>query len=512
MKKAVFYGRFSSGKQTEQSIEGQRRKCEEYARENGITIIHEYIDRAKTGRNDNRPAFQMMLRDSFSHTFDYVIIYAVDRFARDDGDYGADKKLLQKNGVKILSATETIGTNSDGSENLGGILTEGLLVALAKYYSRELAQKIRRGQYENIQKKNTLGGNVLYGYEMIDKKPVIVPERADIVRMIFEMYSKGKSAGDIAVVLQEQGITNAAGKKFVPNTIMSMLKNRRYIGEFTWGEYFLEDFYPPIIEKELFMSVQDKIASNKHKPGKNKAKSNFLLSGKMYCGHCKNMMVCDSGTSVTNRVYLYYKCSGKKRFHIECEKVNVRKDDIENLVIDQTLRHVLHPDVRPQIISEIMATFNEETKNSELAVLEDQLKQVNSQIKNLVDALKNGIFSASTKDELNRLEEDKITIEECILKQQFLRDISYTREQIEYWFDQFADMDVADENARQNLIMYFVNKVIAHNDHIVIVYNHLGHNTEELGIKEIESAVAEKTKKPNPEEFGFRDFGGPAQN
>jgi len=508
MKRAVFYGRFSSGKQTEQSIDGQRRKCEEYAREHGITIVNEYVDRAKTGRNDNRPAFQMMLRDSYTHSFDYVLVYAVDRFARDDGDYGADKKLLQQNGVKILSATETIGTNSDGSENLGGILTEGLLVALAKYYSRELSQKIRRGQYENVQKKNTLGGSVLYGYETVEKKPVIVPDRAKIVHTMFEMYADGASAYDIADALNEKGIKNSKGGKFVANSIMHMLKNRSYIGEYVWGEYLIDDFYPPIVEKELFMTVQRKIDYNKRKPGSNKAKVNFSLSGKLYCGHCKNPMVGESGTSMTGRTYLYYKCSGKKRFHLDCPKKNLRKDEIENLIVNQTLLHVLHPSVLPNLIDEISAVFNDDKRNSEIAVLQDQLKQVNSQIKNLIDAIKNGIYSSSTQKELTRLEEDKLMLEEKIAKQDFLRTVSYSRDQLEYWFHQFADMDKTDETSRQDLLMYFVNKVIAYNDRIAIIYNHLGSNVEEISIEQIENLI-EKEKNPNSEKFGFDEFGAP---
>ena len=95
MKKAVIYARYSSAGQTEQSIEGQLRVCEKYAREHNFVIIDTYIDRARTAQNDNRPYFQQMLKDSESKKWQYVIVYAVDRFARDDGDYGADKKLLR---------------------------------------------------------------------------------------------------------------------------------------------------------------------------------------------------------------------------------------------------------------------------------------------------------------------------------------------------------------------------------------------------------------------------------
>ena len=203
MKKAVIYARYSSGSQTEQSIEGQLRICYRFAKEHDFVILKEYIDRAKTAQNDNRPNFQLMLSDSSKKQFDYVIVYAVDRFARDDGDYGADKKILRLNGVKLLSATETIGTNADGTENLGGILTEGILVALAKYYSRELSKKVKRGQFESLQKKNYLGGTMLYGYYAKEKKLYINDEQAQVVKKIFEMYSEGNSAFAIAEHTEE---------------------------------------------------------------------------------------------------------------------------------------------------------------------------------------------------------------------------------------------------------------------------------------------------------------------
>lgn len=82
MKTAVIYARYSSDKQTEQSIEGQLYDCYNYAKANNITVIGEYIDRAMTGRNDDRPDFQRMIADSAKHTFELVLVWKLDRFAR----------------------------------------------------------------------------------------------------------------------------------------------------------------------------------------------------------------------------------------------------------------------------------------------------------------------------------------------------------------------------------------------------------------------------------------------
>jgi DNA invertase Pin-like site-specific DNA recombinase len=119
--KAVIYARYSSDNQTEASIEGQLRECLEYAENAGIDVIANYIDRALSAKTDNRPEFQRMIKDSNKHVFDYIIVWKLDRFARNRYDSAYYKNILRKNGVKVISAKETI---SEGSE---GILLESML-------------------------------------------------------------------------------------------------------------------------------------------------------------------------------------------------------------------------------------------------------------------------------------------------------------------------------------------------------------------------------------------------
>ena len=92
MKIAVIYARYSSDKQTEQSIEGQLRVCEQYAQNNNIAILNTYIDRAMTGTNDNRPAFQQMIKDSANKEFDYILVYKIDRFSRNKYEIAKKQK------------------------------------------------------------------------------------------------------------------------------------------------------------------------------------------------------------------------------------------------------------------------------------------------------------------------------------------------------------------------------------------------------------------------------------
>lgn len=121
MKTAVIYARYSSERQTEQSIEGQVRVCNDYAERNDILIVNQYIDRATTGTNDNRDAFQQMMKDSDKKAWDYVLVYKLDRFSRNKFEMAMHRKHLKDNGIKILSAMENIPDSPEG------ILLESLL-------------------------------------------------------------------------------------------------------------------------------------------------------------------------------------------------------------------------------------------------------------------------------------------------------------------------------------------------------------------------------------------------
>ena len=131
----VIYARYSSDNQREESIEGQLRECKVFAEKNGIQIIDTYIDRAMSAKTDNRPDFQKMIKDSAKQQFETVIVWKLDRFARNRYDSAHYKSVLQKNGVKVVSATEKISQTSEG------ILLESLLEGMAEYYSAELAEK-----------------------------------------------------------------------------------------------------------------------------------------------------------------------------------------------------------------------------------------------------------------------------------------------------------------------------------------------------------------------------------
>ena len=128
---AVIYARYSSSNQTEQSIEGQLRYCNDYAERCGYTVVGEYINRAMTGTKDTRPEFQRMIRDSAHADWKVIIVWKLDRFSRNRYDSAIYKNKLKKYGVRVVSATEAI---DEGTE---GVIIE---VMLEEVYSKQLGE------------------------------------------------------------------------------------------------------------------------------------------------------------------------------------------------------------------------------------------------------------------------------------------------------------------------------------------------------------------------------------
>lgn len=255
---AVIYARYSSDNQREESIEGQIRECTEYAKQNGITILRHYIDRAFSAKTDNRPEFQNMIKDSSKKLFDCILVWKLDRFARDRYDSAHYKAMLKKHGVKVTSATESI---SQGSE---GILLESVLEGMAEYYSADLSEKVIRGMTENALKCKFNGGTLPIGYTIDDEQHFqIDPLTAPFILDTFKKYSEGWTMTQIRDWLNDKGVKNHLGLSLNYNSVQHILKNRRYIGEFRYRDTVVPDGIPAIVPQDLFDRVQEKMAKNK---------------------------------------------------------------------------------------------------------------------------------------------------------------------------------------------------------------------------------------------------------
>ena len=218
---AVIYARFSSYSQTEQSIEGQLRVCKEFAEKNKYNIIDTYIDRAMTGTNDNRPSFLQMINDSKNNTFNFIIVYKLDRFSRNTYDSIFYKHQLEKNNVKVISATENI------SDSMEGKLIERILETMAEMYSVDLSQKVKRGIRESLIKNNFIGGIPPLGYKVENKKLIIDKDKVQIVKYIFNEYAKGTPKTKIIEELNNKGFKNYKNKIYTKNSNQNMLNNNK---------------------------------------------------------------------------------------------------------------------------------------------------------------------------------------------------------------------------------------------------------------------------------------------
>lgn len=464
--KAVIYARYSSENQREESIEGQIRECTAYCDKNGITLLRSYIDRALSAKTDNRPEFLRMIKDSAKGLFDVIIVWKLDRFARNRYDSARYKAQLKKCNVKVLSATENI---SQGPE---GIILESLLEGMAEYYSAELSEKVIRGHTENALKCKYNGGTPTFGYHIgQDMRYQIAPELAPVVQDIFAQYDSGKTMKEIRDYLNEAGVTTVRGKKIDLNFVSAILHNRKYIGEYSYREIVTPGGIPAIISQELFDRVQEKLVKNKRAPARHKAEDDYLLTTKLFCGTCKAMMVGESGTSAREgRKYHYYRCvNSKKHKTCKAKHKSVRKVPIENAVVNAAMAKIMDDGFIEYIADAVMDIQSQES--SVLPALRKQLSEAERGINNLLNAIQNGAFNESIKQRLDQLEQAKKDIELQIIQEEMSRPL-LSREDVTYWLCRFRTLDVSVLEERRRLIDSFVNSVTVFDDYILITFNY----------------------------------------
>ncbi|MDE6373191.1 MAG: recombinase family protein [Clostridia bacterium] len=474
--RAVIYARYSSDNQTEASIEGQLRECMEFAEHAGIDVIKSYIDRALSAKSDNRPEFQQMIKDSYKHAFDCIIVWKLDRFSRNRYDSAHYKALLRKNGVKVVSAKEAI---AEGSE---GILLESVLEGMAEYYSAELAEKVVRGMTENVLKGINNGGQITFGYKLNAERKFEPHETfAPILQEIFTMYADGHTIKYIVDYLDEKKIRSYRGGKINGTGVQRMLSNRRYLGEYKFRDVTVPNIIPPLVSEDVFKRVQQRLSKNKKAPARHKAEDDYLLTLKLFCGKCNTHMVGESGMG-TSRVYRYYKCANTKKVHI-CDKKAVRKDWIEDLVVEKAMK-VLHDDKLVEYLTERIFVLQGE-ENPRIPHLKGQLADTEKRIENLMNAIEQGIITDTTKDRLAQLETKKKEIEIAILQEKIKKPF-LTKEQIQFGIERFRNLDITTLEGKRRLIDGFVNSIYLYDDKFDITFN-FKDGTQTVFFSEIEA-------------------------
>lgn len=275
----VTYLRVSSEQQADRqlSIPAQREALEKYATAHGWHIVEEYIDEAKSAKNDERDDFQRMIADAQKpkKPFQAILVHKFDRFSRSRADHVIYKALLKKQGILVLSATERTEP-----ETPHGMLLEGMLEVISEFYNVNLTFETLKGMRENAEQGYHCGGRPPFGYRLIRSGSKVNYElgpddEMKVIKQIFSFAAQGMGGKKIARILNEQGIP--AGRKWLPSTILAILGNEAYIGYRVWNKkaemsgrnrpqsewIITENSHPAIIDKKLWDTAQSELLSRK---------------------------------------------------------------------------------------------------------------------------------------------------------------------------------------------------------------------------------------------------------
>ncbi len=495
---AVIYPRYSSHGQNDMTIEGQIRICTEFAQSRGLNVIKIYPEKAKSASKDThkRKAFQQMLHDAESGAFQYIIVYKFDRFARNRFESMMLKhQLKEKCGVKVLSALEPV------TDDEGGELYEMFVEWNDEKYSQRLSVRIRDGLTTSVENGTFTGSKLIHGYKLVDTdktgkkgtihKVEIDEENAEDIRFIYTEYAKGTEKKDIAAALNARG-RRFNGKPYTGRTFDKWLTNAKYTGEFYFGDRLCTTIYPPIIDKALFAEVQKRLVKNKILAGANSAVEPYLLTGKLYCGHCGTAMVSDGGTGRNGTKHYYYACKSKKKH--TCDKSRENKDGLEQQVTQNVKDFLSDRKNAEKAAQDTINHYEQRTGDSGMRSIDTRIAQAKQEVENLTNAfieaksalLRSGIEKKMTEYEtlLADLQAQKSQIE-------LERGRRVTKQQILAFIAELLKGDPNDKEYQRQIIDNLVFMVYAYDDDRVKTINYLNFGVD----KSIEKVRLDETNE-----------------
>ena len=471
--RAVAYARFSSENQRDESIEAQMRAIKKYCLDNNIDLIDEYTDYAISGRTDLRPEFQKMIDKSYSGAFDLVIVHKFDRFARNKYDSVRYKHKLQFNNVKVVSVLEKL----DGSPE--SVLLESLYEGMSEYFSLNLSREVMKGMMENVDQILTTGGTAPLGFDFVDKKYVVNEYEAEAVRIIFDMYTNDCTYKEIINNLTEKGYKTKLNRTFKSTGLYEILNNERYIGTYVYGKRLKENgkrnthkenknvikkenAIPSIIDKKTWEMVQVKMKERafKHVSARNKAKIEYLLTGRIFC-ECGAAMHGNTrkGGNGGQHIYSSYRCANK------CGAKGIEKKKIESFTMD-TIKAYFTDERKKALIEVATKIYMNDKKDAprEKEVLNKELRETDKKIISIVDAISDGMYHKSMKHKLSDLEAKKKEIQNRISKSEV--QLSYSVDELSEYLEMILDFE--SEESQKRSIKIFVEKVTVYKDKIDI--------------------------------------------
>lgn len=469
---AAIYARYSSHAQRDCSIEQQMQECTAKAVELGLTVVHEYSDRAVSGKTDNRPSFQKMLKDADKGKFQYLIAWKSNRLGRNMLNAMVNEERLREAGVKCVYVEEDFDDSAAGRFALRSMMN------VNQFYSENMAEDIQRGLRDSASECKCLG-TMPYGFKKGDDgKYVINDDEAEIVREVFRRVANGEPQINIADDMNARGIPRRKGKKtfqWTKSSFQNILHNEKYTGVYKYMDIVVPGGMPRIIDDELFRKVQE-VTTTKKNPYQNTRRRTknglYLLTGKLFCGKCGAAMSGISGTARDGNLKFYYVCQNKRTEH-SCNKKNVPRDWIENKVAEAITNFVLTDETIDWIADIAVEYSKNAVEASDLNILYSQLSDVERSLANIMKAIEAGIITETTKDRMKELEAERTKLRYKIADEKS-NTVELSKDDIVAGLMMFRDGDINDQTFRMKLFDTFIKAVYIFDDNLKIVFSFSG--------------------------------------
>lgn len=469
---AAIYARYSSHAQRDCSIEQQMQQCRGKAAELGLTVVHEYSDRAVSGKTDNRPSFQKMLKDADNGKFQYLIAWKSNRLGRNMLNAMVNEERLREAGVKCIYVEEDFDDSAAGRFALRSMMN------VNQFYSENMAEDIQRGLRDSASECKCLG-TMPYGFKKGDDgKYAINDDEAEIVREVFRRVANGEPQISIADDMNARGIPRRKGKKtfqWSKSSFQNILHNEKYTGVYKYMDIVVPGGMPRIIDDELFRKVQE-VTTTKKNPYQNTRRRTknglYLLTGKLFCGKCGAAMSGISGTARDGSLKFYYVCQNKRIEH-SCDKKNVPRDWIENKVAEAITNFVLTDETIDWIADIAVEYSKNAVEASDLNILYSQLSDVERSLANIMKAIEAGIITETTKDRMKELEAERTKLRYKIADEKS-NTVELSKDDIVAGLMMFRDGDINDQTFRMKLFDTFIKAVYIFDDNLKIVFSFSG--------------------------------------
>lgn len=461
--KAVAYCRFSSDQQREGfSIEAQLFAIKEYCDREGIELVDQYVDEARSGTNAERENFQRMIANSASRTFDLVIVHKLDRFSRDRYDFAVYRKLLKDHGVALRSVIERI---DDSPES---IILEGMLESMAEYYSKNLSRETMKG----LRARARLGlacSNRPLGYDIVEGRFVINEADALIVREIFSRTITGESLASIGRDLTERGIRGSRGSAFSYSSLQRIIRNTIYYGDYTYaGEVVSSAAAVPILDIETWTAANARLDGHKNRAYRRVRGEEYLLTGLLYCGVCGGHYSghCSHGKS---KIYHRYRCTNTAKG--KCSVSVVDKEKLEAFVLAAIESDLFGARFVSSMTSQLKKRIEKRNKAGNLSDVKRELSALKIKHDRLLDLyLEAGITKSDFVPRSTELKEKISSLESQLrtasTSKAFISD-EVMRAALLYYFETVKQKN---QGNLPRFINSLVERIILHPGVLVIVY------------------------------------------